>query len=138
VSDRARLFDSLPDEALRGLLKRWSDTADFPLFLRQLIAALALGKLRLPLSKGEVEAFVDTGFDDEGMVSSQREAVIQQVETHLRQSLFAVDRGRPSLPPPDDVVGIGQELRQEIVRLSGADPQTRLRLLQLPKPTGVR
>ena len=134
VSDRARFLDSLPEDALRPLLRRWHPPADFPLLLRHLVAALALGRLRLPVARTSIERFATSCFDGQAMAAATRAKVLEQLEGHLQAHRPDADSERPTLPPPPGGVTVLQETVEQIELLQRADVPGRIVLLQLPGP----
>ena len=134
VSERAGFLDSLPEDALRPLLRRWHPPADFPLLLRQLVAALALDRLRLPVARSGLERFTGSCFEGRAMGASTRAKVLEQLDSHLQAHRPDADGDRPTLPRPADRVTLLQETAEQIELLERADAAGRIGLLQLPGP----
>ncbi len=134
VSERARFLDSLPDDALRPLLRKWHPPADFPLLLRHLVAALALDRLRLPVARAGIERFAAACFEGPHMEPETRAKVLQQLETHLEARPPDADPKGPTLPHPRGRVTLLQETAEQIELLERADASGRIGLLQLPGP----
>ena len=134
VSERARFLASLPDDALRPLVRKWHPPADFPLLLRHLVAALALDRLRLPVTRAGIERFTATCFDGPAIAAAVRAKVLQQLEAHLEARPPETTGERPTLPAPRGRVTILVETVEQIVLLENADGPARIALLQLPGP----
>ena len=134
VSERARFLDSLPEDALRPLLRRWHPPADFPLLLRHLVAALALDRLRLPVAPSSLERFEGACFEGPRMEPATRAKVLQQLESHLQGHRPEADPKRPTLPLPRGRVTILQECAEQIELLERSGAAGRVGLLQLPGP----
>lgn len=134
VSERARFLGSLPEDALRPLMRKWHPPADFPLLLRHLVAALALDRLRLPVARAGIERFTATCFDGPAMAAVVRGKVLQQLEGHLRAQPPDTTRDRPILPVPRGRVTVLQETAAQIELLENAEGPARIALLKLPGP----
>lgn len=137
VSERARFLASLPEDALRPLVRRWHPPADFPLLLRHLVAALALDRLRLPVARAGIERFAATCFDGPAMAAPVRGKVLQQLEGHLQAQPPETTEERPTLPVPRGRVTVLDETKGQIELLENAEGPARVNLLKLPGP-GLR
>ena len=134
VSERARFLGSLPEDALRPLVRKWHPPADFPLLLRHLVAALALDRLRLPVARAGIERFTAACFDGPAMAAAVRAKVLQQLEAHLEARPPDTTGERPTLPLTRGRVTILVETVEQIELLENADGPERIALLQLPGP----
>ena len=138
VSERVRFLDSLPEDALRPLLRKWHPPADFALLLRHLVAALALDRLRLPVARAGLERFASACFEGSAMPAATRAKVFQQLEGHLKAQPPDTARERPTLPLPRGRVTVLNETAGQIELLEKADGSARISLLQLPGPARRR
>ena len=134
VSQRARFLDSLPEDALHPLVRKWHPPADFPLLLRHLVAALALDRLRLPVARAGLERFAATCFDGPAMAAAVRGKVLRQLQAHLEARPPDAPRDRPTLPLPRGQVTVLHETKGQIELLENADGPARIALLKLPGP----
>ena len=134
VAERARFLESLPEDALRPLLRKWHPPADFPLLLRHLVAALALDRLRLPVALSSLERFAASCFEGRAMASATRAKVLQQLEAHLEARPPDAAQERPTLPLPRGGVTVLQETAEQIELLERSDAAGRIAMLQLPGP----
>ena len=134
VSERVRFLDSLPEDALRPLLRKWHPPADFALLLRHLVAALALDRLRLPVARAGLERFASACFEGSAMPAAVRAKVLQQLEGHLKAQPPDTARERPTLPLPRGRVTVLDETAGQIELLEKAHGPDRIALLQLPGP----
>ncbi len=138
VSERVRFLDSLPEDALRPLLRKWHPPADFALLLRHLVAALALDRLRLPVARAGLERFASACFEGSAMPAATRAKVLQQLEGHVKAQPPDTTRERPTLPLPRGRVTVLKETVGQIELLEKADGPSRIALLQLPGPAQRR
>ena len=134
VSERVRFLDSLPEDALRPLVRRWHSPADFPLLLRHLVAALALDRLRLPVARAGIERFARACFEGSAMETATRAKVLQEMKNHLEAHQPEADPKRPTLPLPRGRVTVLDETEGQIELFEKADGPARIGLLQLPGP----